>query len=355
MKYKYKNAKYPPNEWLFNEINIAAGRLYQKLINTEIQHLEISDDFMRFFESKQNSLKTNLIKYGYHLLWALHNNNRSLSEISIIDHGGGTGMLGLLAKELGIGTVIYNDINKEWTIDAENLASKLNLRSEYYISGDYDELLTFLSMQSILCDAIISYNVIEHIYDIYCFFSKLHLINSNSLTIIMSTGANIYNPLMCKAIIPSQKIAEYGDKNGRFGNGIPYLKSRELIIKDHNSDLSSLEISRLAKATRGLIKNDIIKVVNSYLSNKDLPTELSHPTNTCDPYSGYWAEHFIEPKKLKEILINNKFDVEIMAGYYGVPNNWAKRQLSAVINLIISIFGTRALFISPYWTIFAKK
>jgi methyltransferase family protein len=355
MKYTYKNARIPFDNKLRIELEAACERVFQKIQPLDLGSIDIGDDIKIFFAEKKNSLATNLIKYSYHLGLAVAKANRPINELTIIDHGGGTGLMGMLAKDLGFGKVIYSDINEEWTNDAKKIATKLNLLSDFYVSGDFSDLLNFIKGNSLSADVIVSYNVIEHIYNIYDFCSALTNLNNKSLVVVMSTGANMYNKGTRKVIVPTQIIAEYGDENGKFGDDLPYNKIRENIIKEHRPELKQDVVGKLVKATRGMIKEDITKTVDEYLKTNVMPPEPVHTTNTCDPYTGYWAEHFMDPRELQGILIKQNYNVEILAGYYGAPNSKLRRFIGSVLNGIIKVFGTKALAISPYWTIYAKK
>jgi len=216
-------------------------------------------------------------------------------------------------------------------------------------------LLNFINTNSIFCDAIISYDVIEHIYDIKDFFKNLNLINDNSLTIVMSTGANMFNPFKLKTIIPIQKSAENGDKSGMHFGKTPYLNRREDIIKEYMPELTSVEIKKLSACTRGMVKEDIQKTIDYFVSNHQIPFSPEHPTNTCDPITGMGTENLIKPSELKDILIGKSFKVEILVGYYGSPDNKLKRFISIILNIFLNVVRTRGLFIAPYWTIYAVR
>ncbi len=340
----YKGVKNVLGSSLKKDLNDASGNLYKKIIETDLSGVSISSDMKRNYSGKVNSLKTNLAKYSYHLGLAINSRKKGYNELTIIDHGGGTGLLGLLAKELGIKMVIYNDINKEWTHDAQTIARKFNLESDYYISGDFDELLDFISSKSIFCDAIISYNVIEHIYDIKGFFRRLYQLNIEGLSIVMSTGANKYNPFFRRHIIPIQRAAEN-----------KYIKERVSIIKKYSPQLPLSDLNLLSSATRGMRKEDIRSAIEIYIRHQKVPLPPKEHSVTCDPETGYWAENFIDPNELQKILKGNEFNVKILPGYFGFPNNKLKRIASTFLNIIISIVGRRGLFIAPYWTIYAIK
>ena len=260
-----------------------------------------------------------------------------------------------MAKELGLKRVIYNDINVNWTNDAQAIACKLHLESDNYISGDFSDLLYFINDKSIICDAIISYNVIEHIYDITGFFKDLSLLNDKSFVIVMSTGANKFNPFTRKSIVPIQILHEKGDSNGLFNNGKPYIKRREDIIKEYKPELSPADLKELSISTRGLIKEDIHNTVDYFLINNQILRLPEHPTNTCNPLTGYGCENFINPNELKTILIERQFQTKVLVGYYGSPNNTFKRFIAIILNFFLTIVRKRGLFIAPYWTILAVR
>jgi len=356
MSYKYSTARYPPNKTVLQDIDLAANRLKDKLMSNNYYDLKIGKQIKKYFNDKINSIDTNLVKYAYHLSWSLYDTDKKFDDFVLIDHGGGTGIFGMLAKELGIGTVIYNDINEEWTNDAKKIAESVNLESDYYISGDIDVLVSFIKSKDIYCDAIISYNVIEHIYNIEYFFSKLQYINfSKRLLIFMSTGANEYNPIIKRKTVHDQIKAEIGvNKKGEVFKAKSYFKIRKEIITKISSNLKENEISELAIRTRGMNSFDIKKQIEKYLNDGNLPKLPSHPTNTCNPYSGYWAEHFMNPYFLVELLNKKNYNAKILTGYYGKSNNRINFVIGKFLNILLYFLKTKGLFIAPYWTIYAK-
>ncbi|MBX3008344.1 MAG: hypothetical protein KF816_09990 [Melioribacteraceae bacterium] len=355
MKFNYTFGKYL-NKRIMHDINLASEILYNKLRLFDLDTIDIGSDIRKYFSNKKEHLRTNLVKYSYQLSYVLSNLNYTKEDITIIDHGGGTGMFGLLCKQYGIGTVIYNDINEKWTLDAKAIGLKLGLQSEHYIAGDIDALTVYLNDNLIHCHALVSYNTIEHVYDMKKLIFRLSEFSDRGFLILMSTGANQYNPFTRRTIIPLQIIAEYGDPNTKlFGDGKPYFELRKEIISSYNNNLSSIEIEQLSKVTRGLIDIEIKKTVDLYLKQKILPPVIKHKTNTCDPYSGYWVENFMNPFEIKDLMMKLNFQVEVLPGFYGKPQNIIKNFISSILNLIIRIFKTKSLIIAPYWTLSAKK
>lgn len=82
---------------------------------------------------------------------------------SILDYGGGTGILSILALELGIHEVYYNDIYDISCIDAKKIANAMGYVKKAYIKGDVVEVYRFCKENNVFFDGIVSYDVLEHI------------------------------------------------------------------------------------------------------------------------------------------------------------------------------------------------
>ena len=122
----------------------------------------------------------------------------------------------MLAKELGIRTVIYNDIYEVSCRDAEALAYAIGNKADYYVQGDIDDVIDFCNLNNIRFNSIASYDVIEHIYDIEKYFNKLHLLNPD--TLVMASSANASNPFIRRLKMRDQKRNEYERKENKYGH-----------------------------------------------------------------------------------------------------------------------------------------
>ena len=361
MKFIYGFARLPKDRELLIDINSAAIRLFDKLRALDVEALDISDYNKRYFGGKLVNLTASLQLYSYILAWSLADTNTSLNKFTFLDYGGGSGMLSLLAKEVNIGTVIYNDIYDVSCKDARVLAKSVGNEVDYYVNGDIDDVISFLVNKNAKCDAIASYDVIEHIYDIEYFLRRLKHFPNGSLTVCMSSSANIFFKRYTKKIMKEQYEVEHHDREKELGHKErdttrAYLKiRREMILEYTNKKLNENEVERLAAVTRGMMHSDILKCVNMYLKTKQFPKELDHPTNTCDPYTGNWMEHLMNPYKLKDILSKESFDVEILGGYRGSSKSIKKRVLRKLGNVAIYLLGKQGLFIAPFFTIYGKR
>jgi len=265
-----------------------------------------------------------------------------------------------LAKELKIGTVIYNDIYDISCQDAHVIGQSIGNQADCYVHGDITEIIDFLRKNSISCNAFASNDVIEHIYNIEGFFNKLHELSEGSLSVCMASGANIFRPSIRKSLMKKQIEVEYKDREKKWGHKErdcvrAYLKVRREMIFKYVPNLTKNEIEQLARRTRGMIEADIKKCVTDYLKTGKFPQDLSHPTNTCDPYTGNWAEHLMDPYHLKDILSKEGFQAEILSGYYGRPKNIIKRFLASLLNVAISISKKQGLRMAPFFIVYGKK
>jgi 2-polyprenyl-3-methyl-5-hydroxy-6-metoxy-1,4-benzoquinol methylase len=364
MKFIYNYTHLPKNTQLLTNINSAACRLYEKLKVLNINTLNISDYNKRYIGKKFENLISSLQLYSYLLSLTVDKTEIPKNKFTLIDYGGGSGLLSLLAKELGIETVIYNDIYDVSCKDAKIIGKHIGNAADFYIQGEIEELIDFVKKRKINCNAIASYDVIEHIYDIEDFFRKIPLLSNEELTIVMASGANIFNPRRRKLIIKQQREAEYFDRQEKWGHKErdclkSYLEVRKEIISDYirdaNKKLSEKEIDKLAKKTRGKKTEDILECVEDYFKNGTYPPEPKHPTNTCDPYTGNRTEDLFNPYILKKILDNRGFKARIFSGYYGYYKNPIKQLAANSLNRIIGLLRTQGIRLAPFYIVYGHK
>jgi len=361
MKFFPIGARLPRDEQVLGDINAAAERLYVKLVDLNINLLEISDYNKKYFgEYHIKHLRSALQRYSYLLAWSVGYSDVPLDRFVFIDYGGGPGTLSLLAKELGIGTVVYNDIYDISCRDARVIAHAVKDDADYYIHGDIDDLIDFLKQNTISCNAIASSDVIEHIYDIESYLRKLSTLSETSLSVVMATTANSLNPIIKRQRMRMHMDVEYKDREKIRGwkerdSLRSYLSIRKELVSQYASSLSGEEVDRLARATRGLIVSDIEKCVKEYLETGRIPRKPDHSTNTCDPYTGNWAEHLMDVKRLRQVLCDEGFKVSIMSGYYGTPISVIKKLIGSFLNPLISMLGEHGRILAPFYTVYARR
>jgi hypothetical protein len=343
---------------LFNQIESAQNYLFNKLIKLDLKSLNISDYNQRYLGSKISNLKSELQLYGRLLYLALNNSPISIENFVLIDYGGGSGLISFLASEMGIGTVIYNDIYDVSCSDVKILSQAIGLPLKHIVCGDIDKLVSFTHMHSISINAIVSYDVLEHIYDVEDYVKKLACISDKKFRIVYGSGANNANPRYVRSVKKIQIEAEYKNRDKKWGDKErdslhAFLDIRKNMIAAYAPELDMKTVDQLALSTRGLIQRDIYKGIDEFRLQGKITYHMDHPTNTCDPYTGNWSEHLMDFKWLEQVFKKEGFSVKILPGLYGTYVSPLKKCIRVFLNAIIHLLGRGSLFLAPYFIVCA--
>lgn len=338
-------------------LNRAANDLLPKLEKLEIEKLNVSEYTKNYFNNYKSKFYYSLECGCYILYNALEHFKGNMERAVLAEHGAGIGMIALLAKSAGIGKVIHNEIYNVSSTDAAIIAEHLHLKADEYVCGDLKELIHFLNSNHIKLDGFISRNVLEHIYDLQAFFEELKWIPSKELGICMATTANIKNPLVNLYTQKLQRMAEYeyGSFKKQNPDFVPFSLVRKQIIEDNYPQGNAKEKLQLVIASRGLVKKDILKLIEKYKQTNVLPPKPEHPTNTCDPNTGNRTENLVKHEYYLEQMQKNGFQTELKPGFY---NTRYKSNLlnyfTPFINGLIRYEGKLAMFLAPFIAIKAK-
>lgn len=334
--------------------------LRRKLLNLPVSSLGVSPYNQRYLNEKIGMIDSTMDIYSRQLHLVLNDYTSDLKDFVLVDYGGGSGIFSLLAKEIGIGTVIYNDIYDVSCADIRQTSRMLDTTIDHIVCGDTDALITYLQQHFITINAIASFDVIEHIYNIVEHFEKLAQLQAKPYTLVYGSGANSENPWKVKAITKIQMADEYEDLTKTWGHKErdtlqSFLSVRKNIIQSYAPQLSSTDTENLAKATRGLIKEDIEKCVDEFLAKGTISYKMEHPTNTCDPLTGNWSEHLIDLYWLEKYLQNLGFRTEVAPGYYPINGPWINQGIKNIINTWIKIRKRKGMMLAPYYWVVAGK
>jgi len=317
----------------------AAARLAEKLRRLDVQALPISDYMRKYLTAQLRQLLSTVQRYAYIMAWSLADVAVPLGEIAYLDYGAGIGMLALLARELGVGSVLYNDI---YDVSCENgraIARALRAEADHYILGGIDDVAAYVKGGNLRLDVVASFDVIEHVYDVEDLFRKLPLLSDGPLTILMATSANALNPFTRRALMGQQRRFEFEDRLPEVGqkqrDGLrAWSAVRREMIQAYDSELAESDAESLVRATRGQMGEDIRSAIETFRSTGELPPEPRHPTNTCDPYTGNWTEHLMDPDHVLALLRDGGFRAEVLPGYYGPMNSHPKRCIGTDLNAV---------------------
>jgi hypothetical protein len=361
MKYvkKYAGLRYDTS--VAAEVEQAAARLEALVQTLSLNDLSLSEYGQKYYAYDLRKLTFILQGYAYIILTAAGKLGKNYKDIAIIDHGGGIGLFSFFCKLLGIRTVIYNDFNPVVRADAERIACKLGLTIDHYTVGDAPELVAYIKKNGLTPRVLASRNVIEHVYDIDLFLKTIASIPSPELTIILSTTANVRNPMVSVYTRKAHKRYELVGSPVVWGSkktipGTACVDVRKKIIKEEFPTLNEKEYTQLAKQTRGSNVADILINTAVYISTGKLPVEIADPTNTCDPYTGSWVEHLVPLADYKQMAEKNGLSFEYSCGFYSTTYPQKLLNLvTPVLNLFIRMFGKRGLFLAPFMSLVLEK
>ncbi|MBN2144894.1 MAG: methyltransferase domain-containing protein [Candidatus Aureabacteria bacterium] len=345
-------------EQLLDSIAAAQTRLYDKLAHLDVTSLNISEYNQRYLGNRIANLKGVLQLYGRLLSFCLNKVPVHPENFVLVDYGGGSGLISLLAAESGIRTVIYNDIYDVSCRDVRLLSHELGLKLDHIVCGDLDELISYLHKNSISVDAITSYDVLEHIYDVEYHFHKLTTLSDRPLRVVYASGANIANLRYVFAVKKKQIEAEYKNREKKWGykqcdSLQAFFDVRKKIISSYAPDMSLETVEHLAGLTRGLVQKDIEKCVDEFRLEGKISYHMDHPTNTCDPTTGNWCEHLLDFEWLKRILEREGFSVKIIPGPFNSDGFILRKGVKIFLNTLMRIFGQCLMFMAPYYIVYA--
>lgn len=333
----------------------AIDNLAVKLQSLQLETLAISDYNKRYLKDYINNFAFFMPLYKTLLAKVVRKLSKPVSESSFVDYGGGCGILTFLAVELGFKKVMYNDIYEVSTTDVKLISKAINLKVDEFITGDISEFIDYVTKKNIKIDHICSFDVLEHIYDVKDWFAKVQEL-PKPFSLCFMTSANSSNPFTNRKLKKIHYKAEYIGAKKKKGwkerdSNLPFLVLRQKMIAEKFREIPKDKIILLAKNTRGLYGDDILKSAAHQLETGNYSIKEKHPTNTCDPLTGNWAEHIIDINTLKKQIENKSTSVKFTNSFYSESNNRILNFPKKMINFLMKILGEQSLFLSPSYTL----
>ena len=331
----------------------AQSRLWTRLISVDWAQLDVSEYTRRYVMSQLVS-SAYLGTFTQVLAQAANDWSRDLKEMSLLELGGGTGLQSLLAIEAGVGHVTFNDIYDGSCRDVAIIANAVGLEIPVVICGDAPQLVETINASDRVPDRVISYDVLEHIYDISSHFREMAKLNAGDLRLFYASGANAYNPRYVHQV---KKIQIQVDQSGQDATPehkdrdslLPYRQIRSSIIRNAAPHLDDKTVLELAERSRGLRIGDIeTAVLDPYLNG--LPTYApSHPTNTCDPMTGNWCEQLLSFEDINSMAKASGLRAQFGFGRYATSGHQPQDFVRRSLNLAMGMLGRHGLRLAPYY------
>jgi SAM-dependent methyltransferase len=327
------------------ELTAISRALAGKLQSVNYDTLPVSDYNKQYVRRIRPALSYYLEIYAGCIRKGLRSAKTLPSELTLIDYGGGSGFLSLLAKEAQIKQVVYIDLNPLSVEAVKVLKQQLNTGPDVILQGDSDALANECKARQITPQLLIATDLIEHIYDLERFFSDLYRINPE-MEMLFTTASNPYNPVIKRRLRKFMQDCEWG-KAVTPG----YYMRRKTFIKETYPDMPEEQVEAWSRCTRGLTYEDIGKTI-----------DINHPLvpedryNTCDPATGNWAERILSVRYYKELLELYGYGLTIQKGFYNVHRSNAPASfLFRCANALIRCSGPLGLFIAPYIILRCRK
>lgn len=359
--YLYEVLRCAKDRDILYRLERSAAVVAERLRAMDCDALNVSDYTKKYMHGYVRNIRGVLQIYTYLLYLAMKSRDKfDVGGSVFVDYGGGTGIMSLLAREMGFGTVLYVDIYEVSCRDAELIAGVIGAKADRYVCGDIDALCDYVSDSGVVVDILVSYDVIEHIYDIESFFSKIGLLNTGGLVAVCASSANAHNPFIRRRRMRSHRKTERQDRLHEWGHKErdslrSYLDIRREIISGLVPDLPIDILERMARNTRGLNKDDIEQCVRQYVEAGDFTYRPDHPTNTCDPYTGNWNERLMHFSYLKGVMERNDFAFSCVCGYYGYSLSALRRACKFIFNALITLLGRNGVVVAPYYVLIAEN
>lgn len=320
--------------------------LHQQITKIDFAQLPISDYNKKYLQWLLPALHYYLEIYAGCIQQGIEKCGKEIRKLTLVDYGGGSGFLSMLAKEIGIGKVIYIDLNEKSVETVRLLQAETGVGPDIILHGDSEKLTEWCSENAVRPDLLIATDVIEHIYDLSDFFSQLISINDR-MEMIFTTASTPYNPYVKHRLHRLMQNCETGQEV------IPnYYTKRANYIQKTFPDLSEQQVSEWTLLTRGLIYEDIYKAI----SQNKRPLLLD-AYNTCDPATGNWAERILPIRDYKTLVAPYNYKVEVKKGFYNSqrPKQW-KSVISFMINQVVKYSGKAGFVCAPFiYLLFSRK
>lgn len=315
-----------------------AASLAGRLQAIDYNRLPISDYNKQYIGNLKPALHYYLKIYADCLQKGIAVAQLSPTDITLVDYGGGSGFLSLLAKEAGIGQVIYIDLNPNSVQTIQLLKEETGTGPDHILHGSSDVLAAWCAENQRMPQLLIATDLIEHVYDLSPFFADLITIN-NRMQMLFTTASTPFNPYVKWKLHRIMKECESGTAESP-----NYYTLRKNYIKKNYPSLTEEEVKIWSSQTRGLNYTDIKKAIDNGIL--PLPDDA---WNTCDPRNGNWTERILPIRAYSSLLAPWGYTVQTGKGFY---NTDRKSPIAAFIckfiNGMIRISGKAGLLLAPF-------
>ncbi len=335
------------------KIQEVAFQLQKDLLQLDIDKLAVSESVKSYFRFDLTKL-TYVSKCNAFILYHLLKDGKFLKSNSIIvDHGAGIGLFSFLVKRMGY-TCLSHDLFDEYLDGIRKIGTSLNARPDYFVLGDTNALLAYCHFHDLNIVGLASRNVIEHIPDYRMFFNEIASLGGNEFKVMITTSANIHNPLVKRLHLKIHKQYEYkGSRldmdNPELDETLSGIQLRSQLIQTNFPQLDSETVRTLAILNRSFTEKAILQRTANYIQTGNWPAEPLEISNTCDPITGAWVERLVPFSDYQEAAGSAGFEAVAIAGFYNTNySSFIKNCISYILNAMLTFKHPFVLNLSPF-------
>jgi 2-polyprenyl-3-methyl-5-hydroxy-6-metoxy-1,4-benzoquinol methylase len=276
----------------------------------------------------------------------------------LIDYGTGNGLLAMLAAAAGFKKVIAVDVDEVFLNAAKQTAHALGYNTIEFVKAG-EETFHLLPLRNAPA-LIVGTDVVEHIYKLELFFKQLGTATAIKAA-CFTTASNPHNPVRVrnyKQLHIKEELVG-GDSTDRvlFGDvHASFLSMREKIIAHHFPQADNSKVTTIAKAGRGLRKDDLIIMAEEYFKTGKLRVVDETDTNTCEPETGSWAERMLPVETYKQLYRSNGFEFYLGNGFYDAEKGvFIRKTAIKLLNFLMQTFPVIGIKAAPFIFLEGKR
>jgi SAM-dependent methyltransferase len=195
-----------------------------------------------------------------------------------------------------------------------SLADRLHLEL-----GDVDHL----PYEDHSFDLVTAIEAVSHYLELDRALAELARVLRPGGTLVISDGNNGLNRRYAREIHELWQASEDGPGYRAIGGyevGKPYRERREEIIRERGPGLSDADAHRLATATTGYVREQILDAVDAFERTGVEPTPRRRPDEVPVDPDGATTERLFDPFELGRLLERSGFEDVAVKGYWGGAN-----------------------------------
>lgn len=333
------------------------GKAFQEFADIATKVLEAKlDDYDPWIYRYHHSFRTRagLDEYVRYQLGKLKFAGVNIEGLTVLDAGCGFGMslvlMGILGAREMCGFDLYG--NMVDTVLAyrgllpESLAAKLEVERADAAAMPYEENRF---------DLLLSVEAISHYLDVDAFLKEAHRVLKPGGTLLITDGNNVRNSGIKRDTLEIWEAFEQGSKGQQIhGHTVemPFLNKRQQLIRELQPELADDEVLALARGTAGMIRDQIIAVLDRHARSGEKPDSRYKVGDLpVDPIKCDVIERLFDPYELAGQIESHGFRAKV-SGYWG----GAKGKPHVVLaNSILSALSPMTISTAPEFRIVARK